>query len=187
MIKKFIPNSYYKSIFDIPYAKLYEDGYRLILTDLDNTLISYRETLPNDRIKKLKEEIEALGFEFILVSNSKKARVDNFAKDFNIPYVKFATKPLKRGIKKAIKKVAKNRYDKNQIIIMGDQLITDILGGNRCGITTFLIEPIERESEAKVTKRNRKIERFFLKKIKKKYPLKYEELLNDFGGDLKWL
>lgn len=184
MIKKFIPNSYYKSIFEIPYDKLYEEGYRLILTDLDNTLISYSEALPNDKIKHLKEKIEAIGFEFILVSNSRKKRVDKFAKEFNIPYVKFATKPLKRGIKKAIKKIAMNKYSKNQIIIMGDQLITDILGGNRCGITTFLIEPIERESEAKVTKRNRKIERFFLKKIKKKYPLKYEELLKDFGGDL---
>ncbi len=184
MIKKFIPNSYYKSIFDIPYDKLYEEGYRLILTDLDNTLISYRETLPNDQIRRLKERIEAIGFEFILVSNSKKERVDNFAKDFNIPYVKFATKPLKRGIKKAIKKVATKKYNNNQIIIMGDQLITDILGGNRCGITTFLIEPIERESEAKVTKRNRKIERYFLKKIKKKYPIEYEKLLKDFGGDI---
>ena len=63
MIKKLIPDYYFKTINDIPYTKLYEEGYRLILTDLDNTLISYKEKEPTEELFKWKEEVENIGFE----------------------------------------------------------------------------------------------------------------------------
>ena len=85
MIKKMIPTYYYDSIYDVDYKELYNKGYRLILTDLDNTLISYKEILPDQRLIDLKKEIEDIGIDFILVSNSRKTRVDNFAKAYNIP------------------------------------------------------------------------------------------------------
>ncbi len=97
MLKKLIPNFYYKSIFDIPYDTLYAQGIRLILTDLDNTLISYKEHLPNEALLAWKNRLLEMGFEIIIVSNSRKERVLNFSKALNIPCVKFATKPLKIG------------------------------------------------------------------------------------------
>lgn len=183
MLKKLIPDYYFKSVYEIPYSKLYDDGIRLILTDLDNTLISYKEELPNEKLFELKKQIEDMGFEFILVSNSRKNRVDKFAEAFGIKYIKFATKPLKRGIKKAIKKVSKGCYKNNEIILLGDQLMTDVLGGKRCKINVALIEPIDKSTDVKSTKRNRDLERFFLKRIKKKYPNEYNEKLLEFGGD----
>ncbi|MDE6407074.1 MAG: hypothetical protein K2K50_00515, partial [Anaeroplasmataceae bacterium] len=75
MLKKLIPNDYYKTIEDIPYNKLYADGFRLILTDLDNTLISYLEKEPTDVLFEWKKRIEEIGFEIIIVSNSRKDRV----------------------------------------------------------------------------------------------------------------
>ncbi len=181
MIKKMIPTYFYKSVYDVDYKMLYENGIRLILTDLDNTLISYKETLPNDKLFELKKYIEDMGFEFILVSNSKKSRVDNFAKAYNIPYVKFSMKPLKRGIKKAIKKVAKGKYTKDQIVIFGDQIMTDIFGAGRCGIKSVLIEAIDKSTDIGPTRFNRKLERFFLKRIKKKYPNEYNLKLKEYG------
>ena len=181
MIKKMIPTYYYDSIYDIDYNELYNKGYRLILTDLDNTLISYKETLPDNKLIELKNKIEEIGFEFILVSNSKKTRVDNFAKAYNIPYVKFSTKPLKRGIKKAINKVAKKKYDKSQIILFGDQIMTDILGAGRCKISSALINAIDKSTDIGPTRFNRKLERFFLKRIKKKYPEEYNLKLKKYG------
>lgn len=181
MLKKMIPDYYFKSVYEIPFDTLYEKGIRLILTDLDNTLISYKEELPNPSLFELKKKIEALGFEFILVSNSRKNRVDNFAEAYKIPYIKFATKPLKRGIKKAIKKVAKGNYKKEEVILLGDQLMTDVLGGKRCKINVALIEPIDKSTDIKSTQRNRSMEKFFLKRIKKKYPELYKERLQGFG------
>ena len=177
-------NYYFKSVYDIPYDKLYEGGIRLILTDLDNTLISYNEAMPNEKLFELKKKIEGMGFEFILVSNSKKARVDNFAKAFDIPYIKFATKPLKRGIKKAIRCIASKKYNKNEIILLGDQLMTDVLGGKRCKINVALINPIDKTSDIKSTRINRGLEKVFLRRIKKKYPAIYDERLLEFGGEL---
>ena len=69
MIKKMIPTYFYKSIYDIDYKGLYNDGIRLILTDLDNTLISYKETLPTPELFELKKRIEDMGFELLLVHN----------------------------------------------------------------------------------------------------------------------
>ena len=65
MIKKLIPNYYFKSVYEIPYEKLYNDGIRLILTDMDNTLISYKQTLPDENLFELKKKIEDMGFEFM--------------------------------------------------------------------------------------------------------------------------
>lgn len=183
MLKKLIPDYYFKSVYEIPYKKLYDEGIRLILTDLDNTLISYKETMPKEELFKLKKDIEDMGFEFILVSNSRKERVDNFARAFDIPYVKFSTKPLKRGIKKAINKVAKNRYNNNEIILLGDQIMTDIFGGNRCKLKTALIQAIDKGTDIGPTRINRKLENFFLKRIKKKYPEEYKNKLAEYGGD----
>lgn len=183
MLKKLIPDYYFKSVYDIPYEELYNSGIRLILTDLDNTLISYNEYLPDGNLFELKRHIESLGFEFILVSNSKKERVTRFASAFRIPCVTFATKPLKRGIKKAINKVAKNKYNNNQILLIGDQLMTDVFGAKRCKIKVGLIEPIDKSSDIKTTSFNRKLEKHFIKKIQKKYPKDYERVLKEFNHD----
>ena len=180
MIKKLIPDYVYKTIYDIPLKELYESGIRLILTDLDNTLISYADTMPYDKLLEWKKEVEACGFEFILVSNSKKERVDKFANAFGIRYQKFSTKPLKRGIKRAINKIATNRYKNDEILLIGDQLMTDVLGAKRCKIKAGLIFPIDKSTEIKSTRNNRKLEQFFLKRIKKKMPEVYNLKLKEF-------
>lgn len=183
MLKKLIPDYYYNSIYDIPLEDLYEKGIRLILTDMDNTLISYNETEPDLKLFEFKKKVESLGFEFILVSNSRKKRVDHFATMFQIAYVKFSLKPLKRGIKKAIRKISKKRYRNEQIILLGDQLMTDVLGAKRCKINACLIEPIDKSSDIKSTRMNRNLESFFLRRIKKKYKDLYDERLKRFAGE----
>ncbi len=180
MIEKMIPDYYYKTIYDIPFDKLYEEGIRLILTDLDNTLISYQEELPNKELFELKNKLNKMGFEFILVSNSKKNRVDKFASNYQIPYVKFSLKPLKRGIKKAINKIASKKYNNNEIVLLGDQLMTDVFGAKRCNICAILIEAIDKSTDIGPTQFNRKLERFFIKRIKKKYPKLYQERLMEY-------
>ena len=183
MLKKLIPDYYYNSIYDIPLEELYNKGIRLILTDMDNTLISYNETDPNPKLFEFKNRVLELGFEFILVSNSRKNRVDHFAKLYDIPYVKFSLKPLRRGIRKALNKVSKNKYKKKEVILLGDQLMTDILAAKRAKINACLIEPIDKTSDIKSTRMNRKLERFFLKRLKKKYRTIYDERLKRFAGE----
>lgn len=174
--KNFIPNEYKASIFEVDFKRLYREGIRLILVDLDNTLIPYDEQLPNEKLFQLKKDIKALNMELIIVSNSRKNRVKMFSEVFDVPFQAFSTKPLKRGIKKAIKKASK-KYNKNEMVLIGDQLMTDVYAGNRFNIYTILVKALKRKSEVFSTKMNRKLERHVLKCLKKKFPLEYDNSL----------
>ncbi len=179
--KNIIPDDYVSSIFDIDYNKLYSNGKRLILTDLDNTLISYKATEPTDELYKWKSELEGMGFEIIIVSNSGKSRVKHFANMLGLKYVNLSTKPLKRGFKKALK-IASSKYKKEEVVVLGDQLLTDVYGAKRMKFSMILVKAIDKKTERLVTKHNRKNEDKMLKKVRKKnYGLylvklkKYEE------------
>lgn len=179
--KNIIPDDYVSSIFDIDYNKLYSNGKRLILTDLDNTLISYKATEPTDELYKWKSELEGMGFEIIIVSNSGKKRVKHFANMLGIKYVNLSTKPLKRGFQKALK-IASTKYKKEEVVVLGDQLLTDVYGAKRMKLSMVLVKAIDNKTERLVTKHNRKNEDKMLKKVcKKNYGLylvklkKYEE------------
>ena len=181
--KHFIPSLYVNTIFDIDYNKLYEDGIRLILTDLDNTLISYKETDPLEAnyywVKKMKE----IGFEIIIVSNnSHKDRVSHFAKLLDIKYLNFALKPTKIGMKKALK-MANKKYEPEEVIALGDQLMTDILVANRMKFHSVLVKAVDRKSDILPTRINRKLEGHVLKVLKKKETESYNEKLLQYVED----
>ncbi|MFK5883128.1 MAG: YqeG family HAD IIIA-type phosphatase [Candidatus Izemoplasma sp.] len=173
--KKFIPNEYHDTFFDIDFVKLYKAGYRLILTDLDNTLISYEEDLPDKEILNKFDELKNLGFEVIIISNNHPPRIRKFIKETNIKGLGDARKPLAIGLKKAMK-IAKDRPPKDVTMFIGDQLMTDVYGGNRFGIYTILVDPIKRKTEKWYTRLNRRIEVKMLNKIKNKYSDTYKTL-----------
>lgn len=180
--KKFIPDLYVSSISDIPYTKLYEEGKRLILTDLDNTLISYKEKNPTKELFDWKNKLEHMGFEIIIISNSRKHRVKYFADLLGLKYVMFAKKPLKMGFKKAMK-MADRKYKLDEIVELGDQLMTDVYGSRRMGLYTILVQAIDNKTEKMVTKVNRILERKVIKSVKKKYPLQFKENLERYVGE----
>ncbi len=184
MLKKFIPTYHAKSIYTIDYEKLYSDGIRMIFLDLDNTLITYAMTEPTDKLFLWKKELEEKGFELMLVSNSKKYRVVKFADLFGINYVQFAKKPLKVGFKKAMEKTSK-MYKITEIVEIGDQIMTDVLGANRMNFTSILVDPIDKKTEFFVTKLNRVYEGivcFFLKIFKKSL---YKERILGYRGEVE--
>ena len=179
-VKKLIPYDYKKSIYDVDYAKLYAEGCRIILTDLDNTLISYKEHMPDDKLLKWKEEVTSLGFEIVLISNSRKKRVSSFAKKFGTAYQHLATKPLKRGYKKALKK-ASRKYKNEEVLFLGDQLMTDVFGASRLNYRTILIEAVERKTDKWFTRINRSLEKRVVKRIKRKYPDDFNRVLKEYS------
>ncbi len=173
--KKFIPNEFHDTFFDIDFKDLYQKGYRVILTDLDNTLITYAEFIPTEKIINKLDSIRNLGFEIFIISNNHSPRINAFLKDTDYLGIGNARKPLSVGFKKILK-LSKNNYNKEQIIIIGDQLMTDIYGANRFGAYSILVNPLKRKTEKWYTKLNRKIELKMLEKIKNKAFEKYNEL-----------
>lgn len=185
MLKNFIPNLHISSIYKLDLEYLKKLNIKLILLDLDNTLISYNDKLPNEELIAFKDKLISEGFELILVSNSKKSRVEYFCDEFGIKYIKFAKKPMKKGFKQALE-IASKKYDISEVCEIGDQVMTDVLGANRMKFTSILVDPIDRKSELFITKLNRVYESFFKflvkifkNKMYKKHFIEYIGEVND--------
>ena len=175
--QKFIPTIYKETVFDVDYNKLYESGIRLILTDLDNTLVSYKDSEVTPKLMELLTSLKEKGFEIIIVSNnSSETRVREFAEKLDISYVAKCHKPLKGGFKAALKK-ATRKYESCEVVAMGDQLMTDVLGANRANYTSVLVKAIDRKTEKWTTKVNRKLEKHVLKRLQRKHNDLYEKNL----------
>ena len=165
--EKFIPTIYKETIFDVDYIKLYESGIRLILTDLDNTLVSYKDGNVNDKLCKWISDRKNEGFEIMIISNnSSLERVKDFGEKLNIAYVAKAMKPLKGGFKKILK-LSERKYKANEIVAIGDQLMTDVFAANRMNYKSILVKAIDRKTETWTTRFNRTLERHVLKFFQK--------------------
>ncbi len=164
-IKTYIPTIIVKSIYDIDFVKLYASGKKYILFDLDNTLIPYDKNFADEKLKDFFNNLKHIGYKMMIVSNNHNKRVTDFCSDVKISCINSAKKPFKKGFKKALKVM--NVKNKEEVISIGDQLMTDILGSNRCQIDSVLVRPIKKSNERWYTRNNRKMEKNVLKRLKK--------------------
>lgn len=136
----FVPNQLCRSIYTLDLARLQQKGIRLLLADLDNTLARYSERQPSAQLLAWAEQVKAHGITLFVLSNSRKAtRADEFCRAMNIPYLKHAGKPKKPGFQRAMEI---NGANATETAIIGDQIFTDILGGNWSDIHTILVHPL---------------------------------------------
>ncbi len=141
MFKKIlVPNIYVKTVFDINYDKLKENKVKLICFDLDNTLdapdkISKEK---NVNIEKLLKDLRK-DFDLMIVSNNTiPNRVSSFANLYDLEYIEAMKKPFKKNYKN--KKILS--YKKEEVIFVGDKLVTDVIGANKLGYGSILVDPL---------------------------------------------
>lgn len=128
------------NIYEVSGEALARRGIKLLLADLDNTLVPYGVPLPDEKVISWRDELHANGITlFILSNNRHESRPRIFAEGLNVPYIGHAAKPWKRSFLKAMEDM---RVTKEQTAIIGDQIFTDVLGGNRAGVSTILVKPI---------------------------------------------
>ena len=127
-------------IYEITGEALERRGFKLLLADLDNTLVPYKVTRPSEETVFWKEELEARGIRLFLLSNSRKpGRAQKFAEQLGIPFQGHSGKPKKAGYLRAMERMG---CTPAQTVMVGDQIFTDIWGANRAGITSVLVKPI---------------------------------------------
>lgn len=157
------PKEHFNNVREITIDFLRENKINALILDVDNTLIDYDKNLSEETIKwaeNLKEE----GIKLYILSNSnKKEKVRTVAEKLKIEYQYFGKKPLKSGFKKVQKKLQEKAEN---IGVVGDQIFTDVLGGNRCKMFTILVEPIA-EKDIWVTLLKRPIENAIKNRYKK--------------------
>lgn len=164
-LKRFYPTYMFDKVEDIPYELIKKENIKLIMMDMDNTLIDAKKKYKNS-LKHWIEEVSNLNVKMCILSNSPFGdKVKKIAKELNVEYEYNAGKPLLKGFKRVIEK---SKFPKDNILMIGDQIFTDVWGGNRIGVKTVLVTPINKK-EYFLTKVKRPLERLILKKIKGEY------------------
>lgn len=135
------PKEEYGSAYQIPYDKFYKKGYRAIIFDIDNTLVPHGAPA-DERAKKLCDDLRQLGFQICFLSNNNTRRVAPFAEALGATYISNAGKPFKKGYQQA---AARLQVSTSNILFVGDQVLTDIIGANRVGYYSILVGPVNRK------------------------------------------
>lgn len=155
------PREMLDKVEEISIEFIQKNKLKALILDVDNTLIDYNKNLPVEKIKWAKN-LKGQGVKLYILSNTnKKAKVEKVAATLEIPYILFAKKPSKSGFLKIQKEL---QLKPEQIGVVGDQIFTDVIGGNRCKMFTILVEPIDKK-DLLITAWKRPIE----EKIKEKY------------------
>ena len=167
----FMPNDYVQSVFQIDIEKLANSGFKGIITDLDNTLVGWDVKTPTKEIQEWFKKANDLGLTITIVSNNNEKRVSVFSKDLDVDFIFKARKPMGRAFKKAIQHM---NIKPEETIVIGDQMLTDVLGGNNNGLYTIMVVPVKK-TDGFLTRLNRIIERRLLNYFKRKGYITWEE------------
>lgn len=161
-MKNLYPNLYLKKVEDITIETLIKNKIKLLILDVDNTLIDYYKNLSEDIINWAKD-MRGQGIKLYILSNTNnEKKVKDVAEKLKVQYKYFAMKPFKSGFKYVQQQT---NIKPENIAVVGDQIFTDILGGNRCEMFTILVDPIDGKKDYWYTAWKRPIEN----NIKKKY------------------
>lgn len=133
------PNLYLETVYDLEIEKLRKNGINTIITDLDNTLVGWNDPHPDAKLVQWFEKLQENGFKIAIVSNNGENRVAEFATKVEIPFISKANKPRRSPFNRAMELL---NSTKQESAVIGDQIFTDVLGGNRTGLFTILVIPI---------------------------------------------
>jgi HAD superfamily phosphatase (TIGR01668 family) len=165
MFDMFFPDKYVASTYIIDFERLYKEGYRGLIFDIDNTLVPHGAPA-DDRAVALFARLKAIGFRCCLISNNQEPRVKMFNRDIGVDYVYDAHKPSTKNYLKAMEIMG---TDRSNSLFIGDQLFTDVWGAKRAGIGNILVKPIHPKEEIQIVLK-RYLERivlhFYLKSLR---------------------
>jgi HAD superfamily phosphatase (TIGR01668 family) len=165
MFKRLLPDQIVNTVFDIDLTELKTRGVRGIITDLDNTLVSARTELATPKLVGWLDLVKEQGFKVVILSNNNKTRVAKFAEPLGISFIPAARKPIGAAFHRALKLM---ELQPEQTVVVGDQMLTDVMGGRRAGLHTILVTPIAPREEGWATQNNRRIEKIALARLRKK-------------------
>jgi len=146
LFKRFYPDMRLNSVYEVDFDRLYKKGIRGLIFDIDNTLVPHGADA-DERIEKLFGELKKMGFKTFLLSNNKLERVKRFNANIRSLYIYKAGKPNAVNYIKAMRMMGTG---KENTVFIGDQLFTDIWGAKKAGISTILLNPIDKKEEIQI-------------------------------------
>lgn len=144
MFKSFIPFAHSASIYEIDPDFYKRNNVKTLFMDLDNTLDSYRARVPQQRTIDYVNKVKEAGVTPVIISNNKAKRVSGYANLLGVEFLSSAHKPFSRRIKKEI---ARRGLTANDVMLVGDQMMTDVLAAKGAKIKVVLTEKIVKEDQ----------------------------------------
>ncbi len=158
MLRWLRPSSQVSTVYDIDLTALRARGIRGVILDLDNTIVPWGAREVSPKLPVWIAAAREADLQLCIVSNNMGNRVTAIARRLGLPVVAGALKPRRRALRRAITVMGTSP---EATALVGDQLFTDILGGNRLGLYTILVRPQSRK-EFVLTRLVRLVERFLL-------------------------
>lgn len=159
MIKKLLPDICVKNVHMLDEDFYEKKNIKGVIFDIDNTLVAHTEPTPPEDVLEYFKKLKDWGVKYAIVSNNSRERVHSFCKDLGVPYYAKALKPRKKYLKKTLGEL---EIKKEECALVGDQLFTDIFGGNRMGFLSVLVTAVG-EDETSFVSFKRKFERKILR------------------------
>lgn len=160
MLSKLCPNLYVETLPHIDLSRLKDIGIKGIIFDIDNTVTMWGSKDIPSTTRKWLEEVKAHDFRVCLLSNNRRTRIDDISHMLDIPSAR-GFKPFGPAFRSALDLLGTSPQE---TAIVGDQVFTDILGGNRAGLYTVLVQPMS-TTEFFTTRFLRKLERIVLRRL----------------------
>ena len=144
MFKRFIPFAHAQSIYEIETEFFVRNEVKTLFMDLDNTLDSYRATDPKERTIELVQRLRDAGITPVIISNNKARRVCIYADKLGVEYLASARKPFSKKIKLEL---ARRGLKNDDVMLVGDQMMTDVLAAHGAKIRVVLTEKVVKEDQ----------------------------------------
>ncbi|MDR3190249.1 MAG: YqeG family HAD IIIA-type phosphatase [Lactobacillaceae bacterium] len=168
MTESYTPTWMVEAIYQLTPAQLKANNIKAVLTDLDNTLLAWNNPDGTTELHDWLEAMHEAGIPVMIVSNNSAVRIARVADPLDLPFVSRAFKPLTRGLHEATQKLQLSKAD---VVMVGDQLLTDVWSSNNYGIRSILVKPLIETDQW-----NTKINRFIEKGVKKQMLANHPEL-----------
>jgi HAD superfamily phosphatase (TIGR01668 family) len=164
LLKKLMPNEFVESIHHIDMEELKKRNIRAVITDLDNTLVEWHRPEATPEVEQWFRRLRQEGIQVTVVSNNNQERVRSFCEPLGVCFIWAARKPLGQAFLRAVREM---NVPIEETVVVGDQLFTDILGGNLLGFHTILVVPVA-QTDGFWTRINRQMERIALYWMRRK-------------------
>jgi uncharacterized protein len=155
------PDEYYINLLQVDFSRLAAQGYRLVMFDIDNTLGPHGSLAADDFAREAVGRAQSAGIRCWLVSNGSGKRIRQFAESLGLPCVPMAMKPLSMGLRRACRQAG---VQPGQAVLVGDQVMTDIIGGHLAGCRAVLVKPLSQRESWNV-KLKRRLEKLLLRRF----------------------
>lgn len=153
----FRPRYTIDTIYHLDTDVLQQMNVKAVFSDLDNTLLAWNEFETAKKMDELNQRLAKAGIKLVVISNNNAERIGKVLNPYQIDFVAKSRKPLPFAITKKRKQLG---LAKDQVMMVGDQLITDIQAGNLAGVESVLVKPL-----VETDKWNTRINRFLEKII----------------------